>query len=149
MLTLRKKFTCRYRVFWINVPAGLVCSLLATALYWKRRRCAKISAFDTENGAFSWRKKFWNDGKHLINRWVNVGEHAVSRHFLVVRCPRKREKTHAEWRKMSVNSLFCHLKTPENAMLSHWKTAVNNGIRSVPHVLTVCFPCVLLVLSVR
>ena len=28
-------------------------------------------------------------------------------------------------------------------MLSHWKTAVNNGIRSVHHVLTVCFPCVL------
>ena len=27
-------------------------------------------------------------------------------------------------------------------MLSHWKTAVNNGIRSVHHVLTVCFPCV-------
>ena len=34
-------------------------------------------------------------------------------------------------------------------MLSHWKTAVNNGIRSVHHVLTVCFPCVLHELSVR
>ena len=27
-------------------------------------------------------------------------------------------------------------------MLSHWKTAMNNGIRSVFHVLTVCFPCI-------
>ena len=28
-------------------------------------------------------------------------------------------------------------------MLSHWKTAMNNGIRSVCHLLTVCFPCIL------
>ena len=34
-------------------------------------------------------------------------------------------------------------------MLSHWKTAVNDGIRSVHHVLTVFFSCVLHELSVR
>ena len=44
------------------------------------------------------------------------------------------------------------LETPENtknAMFSHWKTAVNNGIRSVCHVLAVFFPCILHVLAVR
>ena len=93
-----------------------------------------------------------NDGKHLINRWVNVGEHAVFRHFLVVHCLRKHDKTNAEWRKTPVNSLFCPLKTPENTKkrdVQSGKTAVNNGIRFVFHVLTVCFPCILHALTVR
>ena len=57
--------------------------------------------------------------------------------------PKKIRENSRRMTETSMNSLFCHLKTPKNAMLSHWKTTMNNGIRSVCHVLTVCFPCIL------
>ena len=57
---------------------------------------------------------------------MNVGEHAVFRNFLVVRCPRKYEKTHAERQNTSVNSSFCPLKTPENTK-KHDVQSLENG----------------------
>ena len=69
---------------------------------------------------------------------MNVGEHAVSRHFLVVHCPRKHEKTHAEWRKKSVNSLFCPLKTAENTKKRDVQSQENGGQQRT----TIRFSCV-------
>ena len=97
-----------------------------------------------------------NDGKHLINRWVNVGEHAVFRHFLVVHCPRKHEKTHAEWRKTPVNSLFCPLKTPENTKKRDVQSRENGGeqrntirFSCVDRMFSVYFTCINRALTVR
>ena len=47
--------------------------------------------------------------------------------FYLFAAPENPRKTQAEWRKTSVNSLFCHLKTPENTKKRDVKSLENGG----------------------
>ena len=87
---------------------------------------------------------------------MNVGKRAVCRHFLVVRCPRQHLKTHAEWRKTSVNSLFYPLKTPENTKIRDVQSLRNGGeqrntirLSCVDRMFSVYFACISRASTVR